>query len=51
MIFKLTPIVNCQAITDRKKKQVVINNVCKNSKQVRYDFSLCDLLCVYKTGI
>ena len=46
MVFNLTPIVDRSVVTARKQRQVSIDNVCKNSRQVRQNYAIGDLFSV-----
>ena len=51
MIFNLASIVDWRVITARNHLQVEINNVLKNSKRVRFDYTMGNLVYLYKTCI
>ena len=51
MIFNLASVIYWRAITTKKQRQVDINNVCENAKQVIFDYTVGDLVYVGMTGI
>ena len=51
MIFNLASVVEWRVVTDRKKLQVNIDNVCKSAKRVSYDYAIGNLVYVDKTDI
>ena len=51
MLSNLTPIFYLRVITAKKQRQLNIYNAWKNARQVRYDYTVVNLLYVYNTGI
>ena len=51
IIFNLAPYIYCWDITDRKKRQFDIDNVCENAKRSIFDYAVGDLVYVYKIGV
>ena len=51
MIFKLTSVVERKVVTDKKKWQFDIYNVCDNAKKVRHDYAVGYLVYANMTGI
>ena len=51
MFFNLASIMDWRVVTAEKKCQLVIDNVRVNSRQVTYDYIICDQVYVEMTGI
>ena len=51
MLFNLASVVDWQVVTDAKQRQVDIDNVRENAKQVMHDYTIGDLFYVEMTGI
>ena len=51
MLFKLTSVVDWRIPTDAKQRQIDIDNVRENVKQVTHDYAIGDRVYVEITGI
>ena len=51
MLFNLASVIDCQVVTAAKKRQLDIDNVGKNTKQVTHDCAKDDWVYVEMTSI
>ena len=51
MLFNLMSIVDWYVVASRNKRQVDIDNVCKNARQFSHEFTIGDLVYVENTEI
>ena len=51
MLFNLASVVDWRVVTAAKQRQVDIDNVRENSKQVTHDYAIGDQFYVEMTGI
>ena len=51
MLFNLTSTVDWRVLTARKQRQIDIDNVRKNSRKFRHDYTIGNLVYVKNTSI
>ena len=51
MLFNITSIIDWSVVTTRKQRQVNIDNVRENSRQVKHEYTIGNLVYVENTGI
>ena len=51
MTFNLAPFIYWRIVTAAKQRQLYIDNVIENDKQVTHDCAICDKVYVEMTGI
>ena len=51
MLFNLALVVDWRVVTVANQRQVDIDNVRDNARQVTYDYTICDQVYVKMTGI